>query len=61
MALASRMQADIGQEVAGPDHTFATPLAEVTIGAKNLRNARALCDDIVREPPVIATPAATPR
>jgi hypothetical protein len=55
------VQADIGQEVAGPDRTFATPLAEVTIGAKNLRSARALCDDIVREPPVVATPAATPR
>ncbi|HET8820252.1 MAG TPA: ATP-grasp domain-containing protein [Thermoleophilaceae bacterium] len=55
------VQADIGQEVAGPDRTFATPLAEVTIGAKNLRSARALCDDILREPPVVATPAATPR
>jgi biotin carboxylase len=29
--------------------------------ARNLRSARALCDDIVREPPVVATPAATPR
>jgi predicted ATP-grasp superfamily ATP-dependent carboligase len=55
------VHAEIGQEVAGPDRTFATPLVDVTVGAKNLRSARALCAEILREPPVVAAPAATPR
>ncbi len=45
--------AEIGQEVAGPDSTFATVLAELTLGGKNLRRARALAAQVLREPPRI--------
>lgn len=44
---------EIGQDVAGPDNTFATVLAEVTISAKNLRRARSLTAQVLREPPRI--------
>jgi biotin carboxylase len=44
---------EIGQEVAGPDHTFATVLAEVTVSGKNLRRARSLAAQVMQEPPRI--------
>ncbi len=47
------VQADIGQGVDGPERTFATPLAEVTVSGKNLRHARALCAKVVGEPPLV--------
>jgi hypothetical protein len=44
----------IGQDVAGPDTTFATVLAaELTLSGKNLRRARALAAEVLREPPQI--------
>jgi biotin carboxylase len=51
--------ADVGQEVEGPDRVFATALAEVTVGAKNLRRARSLAAEVLRRPPVVS-PAPTP-
>jgi biotin carboxylase len=45
--------ADVGQEVDGPDRVFATALAEVTVGAKNLRRARSLAAEVLRRPPVV--------
>jgi biotin carboxylase len=51
--------ADVGQEVDGPDRVFATALAEVTVGAKNLRRARSLAAEVLRRPPVVS-PAPTP-
>jgi biotin carboxylase len=42
--------AEIGQEVAGPDRTFATVLAELTLSGKNLRRARSLAAQVLREP-----------
>lgn len=45
--------ADLGQEVNGPDQIFATELAEVYVGAKNLRRARSLTKQLLREPPVV--------
>jgi biotin carboxylase len=45
--------AEIGQEVAGPDHTFATELAELTLSGKNLRRARSLAAQVLREQPRI--------
>ncbi len=45
--------AEIGQEVAGPDSTFATVLAELTLSGKNLRRARSLAAQVLREPPRI--------
>jgi biotin carboxylase len=43
----------IGQDVAGPDTTFATVLAELTLSGKNLRRARSLAAQVLREPPRI--------
>jgi hypothetical protein len=45
--------AETGQEVTGPDHTFATVLAELTLSGKNLRHARSLAAQVLREPPRI--------
>jgi carnosine synthase len=51
--------ADVGEEVNGPDRTFATELAEIYVGAKNLRRARSLLAQVVRDPPVVeASPTA---
>lgn len=44
---------EIGQEVAGPDSTFATVLAELTLSGKNLRRARSLAAQVLAEPPRI--------
>jgi len=44
---------EIGQEVAGPDSTFATVLAELTLSGKNLRRARSRAAQVLREPPRI--------
>jgi len=43
----------IGQDVAGPDTTFATVLAELTLSGKNLRRTRSLATQVLREPPRI--------
>jgi biotin carboxylase len=43
----------IGQEVAGPDSTFPTLLAELTLSGKNLRRARSRAARVLREPPRI--------
>jgi len=43
----------IGQEVAGPDKTFATVLAELTLSGKNLRHARSLAARVLSEPPQV--------
>ena len=47
--------AEVGQEVNGPDRIFATELAEVYVGAKNLRRARALAAEVFRDPPVVVS------
>jgi carnosine synthase len=44
---------EVGQEVNGPDQIFSTELAEVYVGAKNLRRARSLAADVLRDPPVV--------
>ena len=49
--------ADVGQEVDGPDRVFATALAEVTVGAKNVRRARSLAAEVLRRPPVVVRSA----
>ena len=43
--------AETGQEVTGPDHTFATALAELTLSGKNLRHARRRAAQVLRDPP----------
>jgi carnosine synthase len=45
----------IGQDVAGPDSTFATALAELTLSGKNLRRARSMAAQVLRDPPRILT------
>jgi carnosine synthase len=47
------ISAEIGQEVAGPDGTFATVLAELTLSSKDLRHARSLAAQVLRELPRI--------
>lgn len=42
---------EIGQAVDGPDRTFATVLAELTLSGKDLLRARALAAEVLREPP----------
>ena len=49
----------VGEEVEGPDRIFSTELAEVYVGAKDLRRARALVADVLREPPVVVPVGAT--
>jgi carnosine synthase len=46
----------MGQEVAGPDSTFATVLAELTLSDKNLRHARRRAAQVLRDPPRILPP-----
>ena len=43
----------VGQQVTGPDGTFATVLAELTLSGKNLRRARSMAAQVLREPPRI--------
>jgi len=47
------VSAEVGQMVDGPDRTFSTLLAEVYVGAKNLKRARSLGADLLRDPPVV--------
>ena len=44
---------EVGQEVNGPEQIFSTELAEVYVGAKNLRRARSLAAEVLRDPPVV--------
>ena len=48
------LQVEVGDEVLGPERTFATPLIEVTVSGKNLRRARALCGEVLSRPPSVA-------
>ena len=51
------VSAAMGQEVDGPDRIFSTVLADVYVGAKNLRRGRSLMATVLRDPPVV-TPLA---
>jgi biotin carboxylase len=44
---------EVGQEVTGPDSTFATALAELTLSGRDLRRARSLAAQVLRKPPRI--------
>ena len=52
--LAIDVEAEIGDEVEGPDKVFATALGEVTLTAADLRCARALTAELLRDPPQVA-------
>jgi biotin carboxylase len=47
------VKARVGEDVDGPDRVFPTELAEVYVGARNLRRARSLLAQVLRDPPVV--------
>jgi biotin carboxylase len=47
------VQTGVGEDVDGPDRVFPTELAGVYVGAKNLRRARSLLAQVLRDPPVV--------
>jgi biotin carboxylase len=49
------LEAEVGDEVLGPERTFATPLVEITVTGKSLRRARALCAAVLSEPALVAS------
>jgi len=51
------VEAAVGDEVVGPEGVFASLLVEVTLVAKDLKTARALTSQVLRDPPVV-TPYA---
>ena len=48
------LDASVGDEVVGPEGVFASLLVEVTLVAKDLKTARALTSQVLRDPPVVA-------
>jgi carnosine synthase len=48
------VEAEVGEDVIGPEGIFATPLAEITLSDRNLKRARALADELLRDPPKVA-------
>lgn len=57
LALEIDVEVPIGTEVQGPEAVFATALAEVTLTAQDLRTARALAAEVLRDPPRVAPSA----
>jgi carnosine synthase len=47
------VEAEVGQLVDGPDRIFSTVLAEVTVSGRNLRRARSLAAEVLRDPPIV--------
>jgi carnosine synthase len=47
------VSATVGQVVDGPDRIFPTALADVYVGARNLRRGRSLMATVLRDPPVV--------
>ena len=47
------IDAKVGDEVVGPEGVFASLLVEVTLVAKDLKTARALTSQVLRDPPVV--------
>jgi hypothetical protein len=47
--------------VDGPDRIFPTVLADVYVGAKNVRRGRSLIAEVLHEPPVVAPIVITTR
>lgn len=44
-----------GSAVAGPEEVFATVVADVNIGAKDLKTVRAIADQVLAHPPTVET------
>lgn len=47
------IHADIGDEVAGPETGFASSLAEMAVAGRDLRHARSLAAEVLRDPPQV--------
>jgi predicted RNA methylase len=47
------VDAEVGDAVNGPEKIFASVLGEVSVIAKDLRAARRLAAEVLREPPVV--------
>jgi biotin carboxylase len=47
------VDAEVGDPVKGPEEIFASVLAEVSVVAKDLRAARKLAAEVLRDPPVV--------
>jgi carnosine synthase len=47
------VKAEVGQEVDGPDRIFSTLLADVYVGARNVRRGRSLIQQVLRDPPIV--------
>jgi carnosine synthase len=58
LGLAIDVEAAVGDAVVGPEAVFATVLAEVVVSGRDLRHARALADEVVREPPRVESATA---
>jgi len=59
LALEIDTHVEIGEEVDGPEAVFATALAEVMLTAKDLRRARALVEQVLRDPPQVVAASST--
>lgn len=57
IGVAVDLNVEPGQEVVGREQIFATLLGMVTVSARNLRRARSLTEELLRDPPVVAAPA----
>jgi len=53
--------AEVGQEVDGPDRVFPTVLADVYVGARNVRRGQSLIAEVLRNPPVVTPVVITTR
>ncbi|MBI5722087.1 MAG: ATP-grasp domain-containing protein [Burkholderiales bacterium] len=54
------LHAEVGDDVVGPDAIFATPLAELAVRGRDLREARAISARMLAEPPRVAAGAWRP-
>jgi hypothetical protein len=50
------VEVEVGAEVRGPEETFSTLLAEVSVIGNDLRHARAAAAEVLRDPPVVSPP-----
>jgi hypothetical protein len=48
------IEAEVGAQVSGTEETFSTLLAEVSVIGRDLKHARAVAAELLREPPVVA-------
>ena len=48
------IESEVGAHLSGPEETFSTLLAEVSVIGKDLKHARAVAAEVLSEPPVVA-------